>query len=201
MIRMKCWTLPCLFGVCLLTVCTADGAGRHPDEKPVTETPDIRESEIKLTDGTWDDVEALIKEHKGKVVVVDIWSTSCLPCMTEYPHLIELQQRHRDKVVCISFNVDYVGIKNKPSSFYRERVEKFLRKQKATVINVLSTTESDKVFQSLELNSIPAVYVFGTDGKLSKRFDESLLEDGEEEAFTYAEDIDPFVAELVRAIR
>lgn len=193
--------LHCFVSVCLLTACSAGSAACVADEKTVVETPKVEAPEVTLTDGTWKDVEALVGKHMGKVIIVDIWSTSCLPCMTEFPHLVELQKAHGEKLVCVGFNVDYVGIKSKPATYYRERVEKFLTKQKAGFTNILSNTEADKVFQTLELSSIPAVYVFGTDGKLAKRFDDSLLSDGEEEAFTYKEDINPFVEDLVKQIR
>ena len=39
--------------------------------------------------------------------------------------------------------------------------------------------------------------VIEAEGKEVKRFDDSLLEDGEEEAFTYKADINPFVKSLV----
>ena len=165
----------------------------HADEK----TAAAEEATIVLTAGTWDNVLEQVKANKGRIVVVDIWSTSCLPCMTEFPNLVELQKTHGDKIACISFNVDYVGIKSKPAEFYRERVQAFLNKQKATFPNILCTVESDKVFEKLELSSIPAVYVFDAEGKEVKRFDDSLLEDGEEEAFTYKADINPFVKSLV----
>jgi thiol-disulfide isomerase/thioredoxin len=170
------------------------------EKKPVASEPAAGQANaVKLRAGTWKDVEALVKQQKGKIVVVDIWSTSCLPCMSEFPRLVEMHNAHKDKVVCISFNVDYVGIKNKPADFYRPRVEEFLKKQKAEFTNYLCTMESDKVFQSLELSSIPAVYVFDREGKLSKRFDDSLFEDGEEEAFTYEKDINPFVSAMLDA--
>lgn len=159
---------------------------------------EVKSATVELKDGTWKDVELLVEKSAGKVVIVDIWSTSCLPCMTEFPKLVELQKEHGEKLVCISFNVDYVGIKSKPPAFYRERVEKFLNEKKATFTNLLATVEADKVFESLELSSIPAVYVFGKDGKLAKRFDDSLLEEGEDEAFSYEHDINPFVAELLK---
>ena len=163
------------------------------DEK-AAQTDDAK---ITLTAGTWDNVLEQVKANKGRIVVVDIWSTSCLPCMTEFPNLVELQKTHGDKIACISFNVDYVGIKNKPAEFYRARVEAFLTKQKAIFSNVLCNVESDKVFEKLELSSIPAVYVFDAEGKEVRRFDDSLLKDGEEEAFTYKADINPFIKGLV----
>ena len=36
----------------------------------------------------------LVKQNKGRVVVLDLWSTSCEPCVREFPHLVELQGKH-----------------------------------------------------------------------------------------------------------
>jgi len=171
---------------CALTVSVVAG-----DEKPAAQPATA--ATVELQPGTWKDITTLVAKNKGKIVVVDVWSTSCAPCMQEFPGLVRLQQAHPEKVVCISFNVDYVGIKNKPADFYRPKVEAFLKKQQAQFVNILCTEESDKFFADQELSSIPAVYVYGTDGKLAKRFDESLLQEGREEAFTYEADIVPFV--------
>jgi thiol-disulfide isomerase/thioredoxin len=171
---------------CGLTVSVVAG-----DEKPAAQPATA--ASVELQPGTWKDITTLVAKNKGKIVVVDVWSTSCAPCMQEFPGLVRLQQAHPEKVVCISFNVDYVGIKNKPADFYRPKVEAFLKKQQAQFVNILCTEESDKFFADQELSSIPAVYVYGTDGKLAKRFDESLLQEGREEAFTYEADIVPFV--------
>ncbi len=178
----------------------AEAAVSHvaADDKAVVETSKVDDPNVKLTAGTWKDVEELVARNMGKIVVVDIWSTSCLPCMTEFPRLVEMHNTHHEHVVCISFNVDYVGIKAKPATVYEKKVHEFLQKHKATCTNILSTTPSDAVFQSLELSSIPAAYVYGRDGKLLKRFDDSLLVDGKEEAFTYKDDINPFVEKLLQ---
>lgn len=165
------------------------------DEKPAPQPSTA--AAVELQPGTWKDITALVAKHQGKIVVVDVWSTSCAPCMQEFPGLVRLQKSYPEQVVCISFNVDYVGIKNKPADFYRPRVEAFLKKQQAQFVNILCTDESDKFFAEQELSSIPAVYVFGKDGKLAKRFDESLLQEGREEAFTYEADIVPFVKQLI----
>ena len=193
--------------ISLMTVSTMLVAGDLPsgnvraDDKPVVETSKVDDPNVKLTAGTWKDVEALVAKSAGKIVVVDVWSTSCLPCMTEFPHLVEMHQKHGEKVICISFNVDYVGIKSKPVATYEKKVAEFLQKHKATCTNILSNMPSDEIFQSLELSSIPAAYVYGTDGKLLKRFDDSLLVDGKEEAFTYQDDINPFVKKLLENVK
>lgn len=179
----------CVVGIPVDLVAAADKQTAVSDDKPA----------VSLQAGTWKDVEALVAANPGKVLVVDIWSTSCLPCITEFPNLITLQKTYGDKLLCVSFNVDYVGIKSKPAETYRERVEKFLKKEQAEIPNFLCSLPSDAVFEELKLTSIPAVYVFARDGKLARRFDDSLLVDGKDEAFTYAADINPFVKTLLAA--
>ena len=84
---------------------------------------------VDLVESDWTGLQALVEQHKGKVVVVDVWSTACEPCMKEFPHLIALHQRFPNDVIAISFDVDYAGIKSKPPAYYRERVLKFLGSQ------------------------------------------------------------------------
>ncbi len=184
----------CVLLLCVVSFTTLCCAGVADDEK-VSDNKSV--AEVKLTAGTWQDVEKLVVKNAGKVVVIDVWSTSCGPCMEEFPHLLELQKKYLKQIVCVSLNVDYVGIKSKPPEYYRPRVEKFLNAKESTILNFLCTTESDEFFDERKLNSIPAVYVYGTDGKLAKRFDDSLIKPGAEESFSYEHQINPFVAELL----
>lgn len=171
---------------------TTDSGGCCAADEP-------KAGDVTLTAGTWEDVEKLVAANKGKIVIVDIWSTSCLPCITEYPNLLTLQKTHGDKIVCVSFNVDYVGIKSKPAETYRPRVEKFLKEKESAITNFLCSVPSDSLFEQLKLTSIPAVCVFNREGKQARRFDDSLLTDGKDEAFTYAADINPYIKSLVDA--
>ncbi|MBC8117566.1 MAG: TlpA family protein disulfide reductase [Candidatus Saccharimonas sp.] len=155
---------------------------------------------LELRDMNWEQVQAFAAEHKGKVVVVDVWSTSCEPCLQEFPHLVALQQQHADDVVCVSFDCDFIGAKNKPVDYYRERVLKALTDLKAeTIINLMSTVAADELFVQMDLDSIPAVYVFDREGKLSKRFDNRTPVGGGVEGISYETQINPLVADLVKA--
>ncbi|MFM7074856.1 MAG: TlpA family protein disulfide reductase [Planctomycetaceae bacterium] len=116
-------------------------------------------------------LEAQIARHRGRVVVVDCWSTSCPPCVKEFPRLLELQRRHGAKIACISLSLDYEGI-DAPEDVLPP-VRAFLEKVKADgIVNLLCTEEADVVYRKLDLVSVPAVYVYAADGALVRRFDE-----------------------------
>jgi peroxiredoxin len=38
-----------------------------------------------------------LAQHKGKVVLIDFWSTICDPCLREMPELVKLYQEKKDK--------------------------------------------------------------------------------------------------------
>jgi thiol-disulfide isomerase/thioredoxin len=118
----------------------------------------------------WDAFQKLLARHRGKVVVLDCWSTSCEPCKREFPKLVALDQQHsRDDLACVSLSFDYEGI-GRPEEQH-SRVLAFLQAQRATFENVLSRLESDELYKKLEIPSIPAVFVFDRQGRLHRRFD------------------------------
>ncbi|MBX3448734.1 MAG: redoxin family protein [Planctomycetaceae bacterium] len=164
-----------------------------------SEKPESAEMDSALTPRMvdWAGVQTEVAKHAGKVVVLDVWSTACEPCMREFPYLVTLQADHPEDVVCIAFSVDYAGIKSKPPEFYLPRVTEFLASQKAErVIHLMSSVAADDLFIEMDLDSIPAIYVFDRDGKLSKRFDNRTPAEGEE-GISYPKQVLPLVAELL----
>lgn len=149
---------------------------------------------VELKIATFEELQASIAASKGKIVVVDYWSTSCPPCMTEFPGLVAIHNElPRDKVRCVSASLDYEGLADFPIEEARKSALEFLEQQKATLDNFILSEESLTVMDDkLKIASIPAVFVFGVDGNLARLFDESSGE-----AFTYEKDITPFVKELI----
>ncbi|MEW4530156.1 MAG: TlpA family protein disulfide reductase [Maioricimonas sp. JB045] len=143
----------------------------------------------------WNQTMQKVAAHKGKVVIVDLWSLSCLPCRREFPNLVKLHKQRSNQIACISVSVDYDGIRTRPPEYYQPKVLEFLKKQGATFENVLCNVESDVLFDQLKLGSIPAVFVFDQQGRLAHRFADP--QDGME--YTYQEDIIPFVEGLLQA--
>lgn len=156
--------------------------------QPVAYFADAPTVELEITD--WKGVESWIASNKGKIVVVDLWSLSCEPCRREFPNLVKLHNDKSAKVACLSVSTDYAGIKSKPPMFYKPKVLEFLTSQKATCKNIMCNIESDALFEQLDLGSIPAVYVYGKDGKVAKRFAGEQVD--------YAKEVLPLVDELLK---
>jgi thiol-disulfide isomerase/thioredoxin len=157
---------------------------------PVAMSDDVR---LSIVD--YDGILQLIARQRGKVVVMDAWSTSCPPCMKEFHNLVELHKRYGpEQVACISLSFDYEGLG--PPEEQQDRVLKFLRKQGATFDNLLSSEESDTLYRKFRLAAVPAVFVYDRAGQLRKRFDNEQSKNAET-AFTY-EQVGQLVAELLQ---
>jgi len=152
--------------------------------------------DVKLTQATWDEILSAAKSHHGKIVVLDVWSTSCPPCLREFHNLVELSQKYPNQVVCLSCSTDFVGISSKPPEYYEERVRKFLSQQDAKFDNYLCNEPADEIFLKIDLASIPAVYIFGEDGELVERFDNDTQKYGDE--FTYVDHVLPKLNSLLK---
>src|SRR5690242_10528052 len=76
----------------------------------------------------YDDLAAAVRALRGKVVVVDIWASWCIPCKKEFPHLVELHKKYaKEGLACVSVSVDDEdGVKAALA---------FLQKQNATFAN------------------------------------------------------------------
>ena len=105
-----------------------------------------------------------------------------------------LQEKHREQVVCVSFNTNYYGTADAPPESFRAEVTKFLTAQNARMENVISSDADEELYLRLKLAGPPAVYVYDRTGELRKRFDNET-NDGAE--FTYNGDVEPFVAQLL----
>lgn len=152
-------------------------------------------NDIPLEVASWEETLAIVAKHKGQIVVLDMWSTWCPPCLKELPELTKIHEAFPKDVVCISLNCNFDGTGTPDGE--RADVEKALRNSKATFQNLMSSDASEDLFKKVGIASIPVIQVYGRDGKLAKQFDNEKEEYGKD-GFTYAKDVQPFVERLVK---
>lgn len=174
---------------------TPENGAAAPAIPPELATPRI--ADIRASFDTWDNVQKFVAAYAAarKVVVIDVWSLHCPPCLREFPGIVKLAGTHRANVACISFNLDYDGDKDDPSKpDNRAEIKKFLKDQKAEFQHVISTEPSEDFLNRIKLGGPPAVFVYDKSGKLAKRFDNS---DSKQPEFTYEKDVIPLVEKLL----
>lgn len=125
---------------------------------------------------------------KAKYTLMDAWATWCGPCKENFPHVVEMHQKYGGKgIAVISLSMDDPS---DPKAL--KEANAFLKEKKAVFTNWLLDEEPDAAFEKLKLRTIPAVFLFGPDGKELKRY----TMDDPDDQFTY-EDVEKDVQDLV----
>ena len=146
------------------------------------------EAEVKLDTVKFDVMIKRIAAKQAKLTVVDAWATWCGPCKENFPHLVEMNKKYGGKdVVFASICLDDP---TKPKKV--TEAADFLQGAHATFTNYLLDETQDDAFERLDISTIPAVFMYGPDGKEIRRF---TLEDVNNQ-FTY-DQVETAVKEFV----
>jgi peroxiredoxin len=96
-----------------------------------------------------------LKKLRGKVVVLNFWFTTCIPCINEIPELNSLVQNYKDKDVVflgLTFNT-------------KDQVKKFLTKHPFDYTLLPGSEEANKKYN---ISSWPASMVIDKNGTIKK---------------------------------
>ena len=148
-------------------------AVQHPVANPVS---------IAVADHS--EIVKRIESHRGQVVVLDCWSTSCPPCIKEFPGLVDLKKNYGDTVACLSLSFDYEGF-GVPEDVLLP-VKNFLEQVSAGDIeNLLNRDEADALYKKMNITSVPVVMVWDCNGTLIQQFDDEYASEKLGKSFTY----------------
>jgi len=99
-----------------------------------------------------------LSEQKGKVILVDFWSTSCGPCVRELPNLRKIYRSNKDK----SFDIISISLDNN-----KEKLTKFLAQNPMPWRTVYSGKGwKDDIAQLYRVSWIPSLWLVDKKGIL-----------------------------------
>lgn len=107
-------------------------------------------------------IQKELAKRKGKVVVLNLWATWCAPCRQEFPGMVKLYDKYRNRGVdVIVISVD--GVEDEA------KVVEFLRQQKAKMPAFIKKPgDSEKFINAVDRDwpgAIPYTVVYDRNGK------------------------------------
>lgn len=153
-----------------------------------------RGDEVTLVPVKYDALLARIAANKtAKLTIVDAWATWCVPCKENFPHVVEMHKKYAAKgLAVISLSLDD---SDKPKKLAEATA--FLKEKGATFSNYVLDESTDAAFDKLNITAIPAVFLYGPDGKEVKRF---TMDDLSKPSFSY-DDVEKAVKALLEAAK
>ena len=173
-----------LFFIFILSIfaCSKDDGQRSQVETKLDSKPtavDLANIDVSLLDAAG--FQALINQHRGKIIFINTWATWCVPCIQEFPDLVRLKDFYKDS------NIAFIGISVDFPDEVESKVKPFLHSQKINFPNYVQNFKQQEDLINL-LNekwrgAVPATFIYDRQGNqksflLGKHsFDEFKLAD------------------------
>jgi len=132
--------------VLIFLSCTKAGKTEDPGNNysfaPNFTLRDLKGNEISLSD------------YRGKIVILNFWTTWCKPCRVEIPGFVEIYEEYKNKgMEILGISLDRAG---------SEQILKFVEENKISYPVLLGTK---KIATDYEIQVIPITYIIDKKGK------------------------------------
>ncbi len=126
---------------------------------------------IELVDVKFAEIPAKIADRKPKFALVDAWASWCGPCKENFPHLVEMQRKYGDQGLAV-YSLSFDGQTGEADHDAKEiaAAKEFLATHEPGVTHWRLAETQEDAFEKFDLTTIPAVFLYGPDGTLLKRF-------------------------------
>lgn len=100
-----------------------------------------------------------LTDFKGKLVLVDVWATTCAPCKTEFPYLKKLVEQFKGKdIVFVGVSTDV--LKNK------EVWNKYINDEKLPGVQLFAGGWESSLTKDYQISYIPRYMLFDKNGNI-----------------------------------
>lgn len=112
-----------------------------------------------------------LSDYKGKIVILNFWTSWCGPCKEEMPHMQSFAEKHPD-IAMLAVNLTSMDLG-------MDAVKQFVHDFGLTFPILLD--EADVVGQQYSILTIPTSYIIDTEGRIFKEvigpMDEGMMEE------------------------
>lgn len=146
-----------LASVFLVTSVAGFAGPGHAEHKPAHVFLDVGRPAPDFALPDLDGTLRRLSDYRGKVVLLNFWSTWCTPCRTEMPSMQRAFERHRRngfEILAVSLNVE-----GKPP------VTEFMKDLKLTFTTLLDPKK--EVARLYRVYALPTSYVIDKQGKIA----------------------------------
>lgn len=154
--RRRALTLLAAVWICLHT------AGLAPSSLPPSSSPGAGPVLKPVEAAT---LKTILKKKQGKVVMINLWATWCVPCREEFPDLIKLYGKYRNRGLdLILISVDFAEQRRQVEAFLKENGVTF-----PTYINAEESYEDLIGFLAPDwIGGLPTTFVIDRKGRLAR---------------------------------
>jgi thiol-disulfide isomerase/thioredoxin len=138
----------------LLVISTVAFAGEQPPS-----VPEILEHEFTVVTTEGDSVSLAELFDPSRPVIVEFWTTWCVPCRKTFPHLVDLKKEYGDRLVVLGLTVE------DPEEDL-VKVRKFVEEHG---VNFPIAFAPDELYEFMNRRTdiaVPKLFVFDGDGSL-----------------------------------
>ncbi|BCW99171.1 MAG: hypothetical protein KatS3mg024_1998 [Armatimonadota bacterium] len=176
--RTPGWLVPALLVAVGVVVYAAVGRMQQTSEGVVD--AGSRSGDTRLVMNDLDGGRFDLAEHRGKVVLVNLFATWCPPCRAETPDLVALARDYESKgVVVVGVSLDTEG---------PDVVRRFVREYGIPYPVLMPSGDSETSFQINGI-PIPTTYLLDREGRIAKKYV------GKVSGSVFRSDVDALLAE------
>lgn len=138
----------------------------------LTDNPAIQAGNFTLNDLKGGRVK--LSDFRGKIVIINFWTTWCTACVAEIPELVQLENQHQSDLVVLGVSLDSLPDDDgdqAPANSLNEIKEKVVRTAESKNINYPVLLDvHDEAGGQFNGGELPTTVIVDADGNIRRRF-------------------------------